>query len=94
LTVKTVSYGDLMTAIVKKQISLIGSDRALLFARKVPRVDVNDDGTVTSGGSKDALSALCQQYMTVASGVAKMLMKSAIAPLLPGSTLDLPDELR
>jgi hypothetical protein len=55
---------------------------------------VNDDGTVTSGGSKDTLSVLCQQYMSVASGVAKMLMKSAIAPLVAGAALDLPDELR
>lgn len=94
MTGKIVGYGDLMTAIIKKQISVIGSDRALLFARKVPRIDVNDDGTVTSAGSKDALSALCRQYMSVASGVAKMLMKSAVAPLLSGSTLDLPDELR
>lgn len=83
-----------MTAIVQKQISIIGSERAILFARKVPRIAVNDDGTITSGGTKDALSALCQQYMSVASGVAKMLMKSAIAPLIAGSSLDLPDELR
>lgn len=94
MTVKTANYGDLMTAIVKKQISVIGSDRALLFARKVPRIDISDDGTVNNVGSKEALSALCQQYMSVASGVAKMLMKSAVAPLLPGSKLDLPDELR
>jgi hypothetical protein len=82
-----------MTAIVKKQISIIGSDRAILFARKVPSIGVSDDGTVT-GGTKDALALLCRQYMAVASGVAKMLMKSAIAPLVTGSTLDLPDELR
>lgn len=94
MTVKTISYGDLMTAIVQKQISIIGSERAILFARKVPRVAVSNDGTVTSGGSKEALSSLCQQYMSVASGVAKMLMKSAIAPLISGSSLDLPDELR
>jgi hypothetical protein len=92
--VKTISYGDLMTAIVQKQISIIGTERAILFARKVPRIAVNDDGTVTGGGTKDALSALCQQYMSVASGVARMLMKSAIAPLISGSSLDLPEELR
>jgi hypothetical protein len=94
VTVKTIGYDDLMTAIVQKQISIIGSERAILFARKVPRISVSDDGTVTSGGSKDSLSALCQQYMSVASGVAKMLMKSAIAPLIAGASLDLPDELR
>ena len=94
MTVKTVGYDDLMTAIVKKQISVLGTDRAILFARKVPRIAVNDDGTITRGASKDALSALCQQYMSVASGVARMLMKSAIAPLISGSALDLPDELR
>jgi hypothetical protein len=66
----------------------------VLFARKVPGIEVTDDGTVTSGASKAALSALCQQYMSVASGVAKMLMKSAVAPLISGSALDLPDELR
>ena len=94
MPVKTVTYGDLMTAIVKKQISVIGSERAILFARKVPSIGVSDDGTVTSGGTKDALSLLCRQYMAVASGVAKMLMKSAVAPLVTGSTLDLPEELR
>lgn len=93
MTVKTVGYEDLMTAIVKKQISVIGSERAILFARKVPQIAVRDDGTVV-GGNKAALAALCQQYMSVASGVAKMLMKSAVAPLLSGSPLDLPDELR
>ncbi|HWG39576.1 MAG TPA: hypothetical protein VN658_03430 [Candidatus Acidoferrales bacterium] len=93
MTVKTVGYEDLMTAIVKKQISVIGSERAVLFARKVPQITVSNDGTVV-GGNKAALSALCQQYMSVASGVAKMLMKSAVAPLLNGSPLDLPDELR
>lgn len=93
MTVKTVGYEDLMTAIVKKQISVIGSERAILFARKVPQIAVSDDGTVI-GGNKAALSALCQQYMSVASGVAKMLMKSAVAPLLSGSSVDLPDELR
>ena len=93
MTVQTVGYEDLMTAIVQKQISIIGSERAIFFARKVPRIAVSEDGTVTGGG-KDTLSALCQQYMSVASGVAKMLMKSAIAPLIAGSSLDLPDELR
>ncbi len=83
-----------MTAIVQKQISIIGSERAILFARKVPHIIISNDGTITSGGNKETLSALCQQYMSVASGVAKMLMKSAIAPLIAGSTLDLPDELR
>ncbi len=94
MTVKTIGYEDLMTAIVQRQISIIGSERAILFARKVPRIAVSNDGTVTGGGSKDSLSALCQQYMSVASGVAKMLMKSAIAPLIAGASLDLPDELR
>ncbi len=94
MTVKTVRYEDLMTAIVKKQISVIGSERAIFFARKVPQIDVSDDGTVRNGGSKAALSVVCQQYMSVASGVARMLMKSAVAPLLAGAALDLPDELR
>jgi hypothetical protein len=94
VTVKTVGYEDLMTAIVKKQISVIGSERAVFFARKVPQIVVTDDGTVTNGGTKTALALLCQQYMSVAKGVARMLMKSAVAPLLPGSALDLPDELR
>lgn len=89
-----VGYGDLMTAIVQKQISIIGSERAVRFARKVPGIAVNEDGTVTSGGTKESLSCLCREYMSVASGVARMLMKSAVAPLLNGSRLDLPEELR
>jgi len=86
-----------MTAIIKKQITIIGSEKALKYARRVPGVVVADDGRVTSGADQAALAGLVQEYKKLAGTVAIMVMKSSIAPLLSGANganLVLPQELR
>ncbi len=87
-------YEELMSAIIKKMVSLLGTDRALTPVRSIAGISVSADGTVTSGGSKESLDSVCQAYVKIASGVARILMKSAIAPLIQGSDIDLPTVLR
>lgn len=82
-----------MTAIVKKQISIIGVKLAIHLARKVPNIKVSDDGTVTAGANKEVMKMLVDQYKTIAGGISVMFAKKAIQPLLTGNE-DLPDELR
>lgn len=87
------TYAELMTAIIKKQISIIGEKIALQLARKVFGLKVSDDGTVTAGASKEALADLLEQYKAIAGGVAVMFAKRAIEPILSGKE-DLPEELK
>jgi hypothetical protein len=87
-------YTELMSAIVKKQVSIIGKERALVIAKKVQGVTYDDDGNVVAGANKDALTLLCREYMAVAQGAARLLMKWAVAPLLPQVSVELPPELK
>ncbi len=89
-----VQYNDLMTAIIKKQITIIGSEKAVRYARRVPGVVVKDDGTVAPGASKAHLASLIQEYKKVAGEVAMFLIRQSVAPLLSQSQLDLPAELK
>ena len=89
-----VQYDDLMTAIIRKQITIMGAEKALKYARQVPGIVVADDGRVTSEADQTALAGLVQEYKKVAGTVAILLMKTAIAPLLKGADLTLPQELR
>lgn len=86
-------YAELMSAIIKKQMSIIGAKLALQQARKVPGIKVDDNGNVTAGESKAKLQALVDAYREIAGAVAVMFAKKAIKPLLSGKE-DLPDELK
>jgi len=86
------SYDEMMTEIVKKQISIIGEEIALKQARTVPGIKVDDKGNV-SGGSKAKMKSLVDVYKEIAGGVAVIFAKKAIKPLLTGKE-DLPEELK
>ena len=86
------NYAELMSAIIKKQISIIGEKVALDKARSVSGIKVDDSGNVTEGASKAKLQALLDAYKAVAGGVSIMFAKKAIKPLLTGKE-DLPAEL-
>ena len=70
-------YADLMTAIIKKQITIIGAELALKLARSVNGIEVSDAGVVTTGASKDKLRALLEAYKQVAGEVSVMFAKKA-----------------
>ena len=86
------SYDELMTAVVKKQITIIGEKIALKQAQKVSGIKVDASGNV-SGGNKAKLEALVDKYKEIAGGVAIIFAKKAIKPLLSGKE-DLPSELK
>ena len=67
-----------------KRLGEAGLDVLLMDARVFPR-DKPCAGWITPA---------VLETLAIESGVAKMLMKSAIAPLMAGAALDLPDELR
>ena len=86
------TYDELMTAIVKKQMSVRGKESALHEARSVPGIQVDDNGNV-SGGSKAKLKSLVNVYKDITGTIAVTFAKRAKAPLLTGKE-DLPEELK
>ena len=86
-------YDRLMTAIIKKQMSIIGSEFALKVARNVPGIEVDDKGNVTSSASKAKLRILVEEYKLISGELAVLFAKKAIQSLLNGKE-DLPDELK
>jgi hypothetical protein len=86
------TYDELMTAIIKKQISIIGEKVALKMATEVIGIKVDNSGNVT-GGNKAKLESLVDKYKEIAGGVAVLFAKKAIKPLLSGKE-DLPNDLR
>ena len=86
------TYDELMTAIIKKEISIVGREVALRIARSVPGIKVDDDGNVTDG-TKAKLRSLANAYKELSGGIAFVFAKKAIAPILTGKE-DLPEELK
>ncbi|MFC1455124.1 hypothetical protein ACFLQI_03500 [Candidatus Undinarchaeota archaeon] len=86
-------YGELMTAIVQKQMSLVGRTVALKTARQVLGIEVSDAGIVHGHASKSTLELLLKEYESLSGEHAFALAKDAIKPILDG-TEDLPDKLK
>jgi len=86
------SYDEIMTAIVKKQILIIGQKVAINQAKKVPGLIVDDSGNV-SNGDKVKLETLIEKYKEIAGSVFLIFAKKAIQPLLSGEE-DLPAEIK
>jgi len=86
-----VSYDQLMTVIILKEISIMGKEVALKESRIVPGIKVDDQGNVT-GGSKAKLKSLIDVFKELSGGMAIVFAKKAIEPILTGDE-DLPEEL-
>lgn len=87
-------YGALMTAIIRKFIVVMGTERALKLAGRVPGLVVGADGHVSSGATAEAFSGLVQEYRSACGTVAVYLMKGAISPYVGANNGALPEELR
>ncbi len=74
-------YIEVLTAIVQRFIKLMG-DPALVLARRVYGLRVNDDGQVTSyqGEGMVAVQGLVIEYMTLIGSQALSLSQRAITP--------------
>jgi hypothetical protein len=87
-------YDKLSTAIVQRFIRVLGATDALRYARRVPNLSVEADGTVRAGATKQDLALLVSQYKNVGGSISVYFMKNAIASMLPDSLIDLPEDLR
>jgi hypothetical protein len=87
-------YRELMSAIIRRFMVIVGSRTALQVASKVPDTIMTDSGTVTSDADYSALALLVSEYKKIGGTLSVHFMRREIAPLVEGSTLPLPEELR
>jgi hypothetical protein len=87
-------YRELMSAIIRRFIVIVGSRTALQVAAKVPGLIVTESGTVTSNADLAALATLVTEYKKIGGTLSVHFMRREIAPLIEGSNIPLPEELR
>ena len=74
-------YTGLITEIIKKQSVILGPEIAILKARSVAGLIVEDDGKVTNVGAdpKDTLQNLIDQYVELSGQIVKNALSSIFA---------------
>ncbi len=84
-------YAALISEIIKKQSVILGPEIAILKARSVPGLMVDNDGKVTGVGDnpKDTLQNLVDQYVELSGQIVKNALGSIFAKY-PG--LNLPNK--
>lgn len=87
-----VTYDQICTAIIKSTMKSLGKESALEPARKAG-LQVDNDGNAT-GASKDILDKLLNEYVSVSGRVGIIFARSAIAALIKGENIDLPESLK
>jgi len=88
---------DTKSAIITKQVSILGETIALKKAGKVEGIILNDLGKVASihGDGKIVLEKLLKEYASLTGEATILFSKEAIAPLIKeNSSLILPEELK
>ena len=72
-------YKAVMSEVIKKQIIIIGPDIAILKARNVKELTVENDGSVTDvkGDSSAALEKLINAYVELSG----QIVRSALGPI-------------
>lgn len=90
-------YKEIVTAIIEKQKSIIGSDMAIRKSRKVTGLTVNDEGKA-EGISEDpinTLESLIKEYSALSGNIAIKFSKEAAGPIAQKyPELSLPQILR
>ena len=74
-------YTALISEIIKKQSIILGPEIAILNARSVPGLMVDNDGKVTGVGDnpKDTLQTLVDQYVELSGQIVKNALGSIFA---------------
>jgi hypothetical protein len=91
------TYEDLMTAIIKTQVNIIGPGIAIRLAKEIKELEISYNGTVVSyeGDPVKLIQDLVKIYKKVERGVAITLAKKAIQPILKENPeLKVPDDLK
>jgi hypothetical protein len=87
-------YRELMSAIIRRFIVIVGSRTALQVASKVPGILVTPSGTVTSAADYAALATLVAEYKKIGGTLSVHFMRREIAPIIEGASILLPEDLR
>jgi len=77
-------YREVLTAIVKRFVQLVGTPAALNVARRIPRLSVDDEGNVLDYDSDDPVGSITQlidQYGSVFGDIAITLSRQAAQPI-------------
>ena len=74
-------YSALISEVIKKQSVILGPEIAILKARSVPGLMVDNDGKVTGVGDspKDTLQNLVDQYVELSGQIVKNALGSIFA---------------
>ena len=74
-------YSLLISEIIKKQAVILGPEIAMLKARNVPGISLDNDGkvTVTGDNPKDILQSLVDQYVELSGQIVKNALGSIFA---------------
>ena len=82
-------YAELISEIIKKQSVILGPEIAIVKARSVPGLMVDNDGKVTGVGDnpKETLQNLVDQYVELSGQIVKNALGSIFAKY-PGLTIN------
>ncbi|MEK7116962.1 MAG: hypothetical protein AAB837_02255 [Patescibacteria group bacterium] len=71
-------YKQILTEIIKKQIIILGPQIAVLKARKVPGISVEDDGSIIdiSGSEQIILQRLIDEYVALSGEIVRNAVNS------------------
>ena len=71
-------YKSMLTEIIQKQVVILGPQIAVLKARNVPGLQVNDSGMVTevSGSEQVVLQKLIDEYVSLSGEIVKNAVNS------------------
>ena len=74
-------YQALMTEIVKKQVVILGPDIAVVKAKNVKELSVQDDGTVVGvhGDPQQVLQHLIDEYIALSGQIVKNILGPVFA---------------
>ena len=68
-------YKELLTEIIKKQIVILGPDIAVLKARNIKEISVENDGAVTAiGDPQQVLKKLIDEYVSLSGLIVKNIV--------------------
>lgn len=77
-------YQEILTAIVQKQMSILGPALALKKARNVKNLLVSEEGIVLSmtGNFEQVLKELINEFASLSGVIAKKFSQEAVEPIL------------
>lgn len=72
-----------LTALIQKQMVILGPGVAIGKARKVPAITVADDGAVSkiSGNADEAIQKLVEEYVSLSGEITRSIFKSLVSTM-------------